>query len=57
MAVTSTGLGQTCYDGTETSGTPEELISTYFMRQSNYKHVHPMANSPFQFVAQVSRKS
>ena len=49
---------ETCYSGPpDIPGTPEELISSYFVRESTHQHVHPMANSPFKFVTQVSHGS
>ena len=47
---------QTCYSGNKTRGTPEELISAYFVRERTRQHVHPMANSPFELSPQVSHK-
>jgi len=54
LLLVAPGHCQPCYDGTETRGTPEELISTYFVRKSNHEFVHPMANAPFEFVKEVS---
>ena len=51
------GQTDTCYNGIDKEGTPEELISTYFMRQTNNQHVHPMANAPFEFVPTVCLKN
>jgi len=56
MLMVSMGHSQTCYNGTKTRGTPEELTSTYFVRESTHQHVHPMANAELDFIAQVSNK-
>ena len=57
-AAQASALTQECpLKGTQVPGTPEELISSYFVRETTHQHVHPMANAPFEFVMQVSHTS